>query len=262
MNPAREVFSSDVGLARRLEGAEAAGVRRFATCAPGAEFLNICGGCAVFAGVGGFATQAIGLGMNGVVTADELDTVERFYRQRGSPSMINICPLADFSFIELIMARPYRIREIENLMVRPVTEVETPSAARRILDGEVTDWARVIAQGFSGLEDPPPEFGQALSPTAMVSQCYASYDEGRIVAGGAMNIEDGIALFYGDATLAAYRGRGFQQAIIQARLARAYECRSDYAMATVVPGSGSHRNYERQGFRLFYTRVNVRRDFE
>ena len=68
-----------------------------------------------------------------------------------------------------------------------------------------------------------------------------------------------IPTYFGDATLAKFRGRGIQQALIahRARLTRDAGC--DLAVACVVPGSGSHRNYERSGFRLVYMRVNVMR---
>jgi hypothetical protein len=32
-------------------------------------------------------------------------------------------------------------------------------------------------------------------------------------------------------------------------------------MVSVLPGSLSHRNYERAGFELIYTRVNLQREF-
>jgi len=255
-------FSSDVALGRRLEHAEAAGVRKYASFTPGAEYLDTMGGCAVFAGVGGFATQAIGLGMDGPVTEAELDAVEEFYRARGSVVPLNLSPLAHATLWELVMKRPYTIREIENLMVAQASACEVGnSVARRTQPGEERTWSSVVAQGFSGLEDPPPMFDEMLAPTASISECYACYDGERMVAGGAMNIEDGVALLYGDATLISHRGRGFQTAIIQARLNRAIEAGCEYAMATVNAGSGSHRNYERLGFRLMYTRVNVKREW-
>jgi GNAT superfamily N-acetyltransferase len=75
-----------------------------------------------------------------------------------------------------------------------------------------------------------------------------------------MNIHQGAVAFFGDATLRSFRGRGVQSALIarRARLARDAGC--DLAVACVIPGSGSHRNYERLGFQLVYMRVNVMRE--
>lgn len=261
LTKAVSLFSSDLALARRLELAEAANTHRFASGTPGAEVLDIMGGSAVFAGVGGFATQAIGCGMSGPVTEEELDRMEEFYLTRGSPVNLNVSPMADLSLWELVMRRGYTIREIENVVARRLDgPVEPHPAARRIEPGTEAEWARMVAQGFSGLDEPPPVFAEALGPSAFVSQCFACYESGRMVSGGAMNVESGVALLYGDATLLPYRGRGLQSAIIQTRLSRAAAEGCEYAMATVNAGSGSHRNYERAGFRVMYTRVNVKRE--
>jgi len=55
------------------------------------------------------------------------------------------------------------------------------------------------------------------------------------------------------------RGRGFQSALIAERLRQAARNGCDLAMASVLPGSLSHRNYERAGFQLIYMRVNLMR---
>ena len=76
-----------------------------------------------------------------------------------------------------------------------------------------------------------------------------------------MGIRDATALFYGDATLPSARRQGWQSAFIRCRLAAAQQQGSDLAMASVLPGSGSNRNYERAGFQLIYMRVNLMREF-
>ena len=75
-----------------------------------------------------------------------------------------------------------------------------------------------------------------------------------------MNVHEGAAGLAGDCTLEGFRNRGLQSELILHRMidARARGC--DLAMACVLPGSSSHRNYERAGFRLAYMRVNVRRE--
>lgn len=84
-------------------------------------------------------------------------------------------------------------------------------------------------------------------------------DRTMAVAAAGGSIVNGVTLLFGDATLPEARGRGLQSALIRERLARAARAGCDLAMACVLPGSGSHRNYERAGFRLAYMRVNVKR---
>jgi hypothetical protein len=72
-----------------------------------------------------------------------------------------------------------------------------------------------------------------------------------------MGEHNGVALLYGDATVPQARGRSWQNALITARLAAAQKLGCDLAAASVLPGSSSHRNYERAGFQLLYMRVNL-----
>ncbi len=71
---------------------------------------------------------------------------------------------------------------------------------------------------------------------------------------------DGVATLCADATLKTHRGRGLQQALIQARLADAASRGAVLATAATMPGTVSQRNYERCGFRVAYTKMNMQRD--
>jgi GNAT superfamily N-acetyltransferase len=79
----------------------------------------------------------------------------------------------------------------------------------------------------------------------------------RGVPGGAaaLGVHVGMATFFGDATLAPARGHGLQLAMIRHRLQQAAALGCDVASATVLPGSTSHRNYERAGFQPVYARI-------
>jgi GNAT superfamily N-acetyltransferase len=75
-----------------------------------------------------------------------------------------------------------------------------------------------------------------------------------------MGVEDGVALFFADSILPEARRKGWQMALIRERLAAAQKEGCDLAMVTVLPGSLSHRIYERAGFELIYLRVNLQRE--
>ena len=77
-----------------------------------------------------------------------------------------------------------------------------------------------------------------------------------------MGVQGSTALFFGDAVLPVARRAGWHTALIKTRLAEAQKQDCDLAMASVLPGSVSHRNYERLGFQLAYMRVNVTREFD
>jgi len=62
----------------------------------------------------------------------------------------------------------------------------------------------------------------------------------------------------GAATLPAFRRRGVQRALIEARLAVARRAGCALAIVTADPGSSSGRNAERTGFQLLCNHVGMR----
>jgi ribosomal protein S18 acetylase RimI-like enzyme len=53
----------------------------------------------------------------------------------------------------------------------------------------------------------------------------------------------------------AFRGAGLQDALIRERLRTAVAEACDLATASTIPGGVSQRNYERNGFRVAYTKT-------
>jgi hypothetical protein len=74
----------------------------------------------------------------------------------------------------------------------------------------------------------------------------------------AMAVDDGMAGLFGAATLPEFRG-SVQRAFFSARLAEASRRAATLAYTIAVPSSASHRNAERAGFRVAYTRVKFTR---
>ncbi len=264
------VFSSaDRALAFRLEVAEAANGLAIARAAnrhnPAAIAKPFAGGTAVFGGVGSPMTHALGIGLNGPVAASELADMEAFFRDRGSACLIDLCPMADESVISYVQANPYRVIEFNNVLARrikPGEHLETAPCIRLVpqQEADLRKWATVVATGFAEGAPPNQEMIDTIAGSCGESICFAA-GEGEMQAGAAMGIQGSVALFYGDATLAAARRTGSQAALIHARFAAARDRGCDLAMVSVLPGSGSHRNYVRAGFQLIYMRVNLSREF-
>lgn len=256
-----ELFSgADVALARRIEAGHAQSARAYAG---GANVESIAGGWAIFHQPDSAMTQAIGIGMHGAVEAAELDRLEAFFHARGSAAVIDLCTLADASVLGMIQERGYTVREISHVLVRRLdgeerfekaagVEVE-PAAA-----SEFRAWARLMIAAFSEQENVPEEQVDILASADPVPPAWFGLAEGSRVATAAMAVHDRVATLFGDATLARVRGRGLQLALIRHRLAAA-ALNCDLATASVLPGSVSHRNYERAGFQLVYARVMVSR---
>ncbi|MBI5085427.1 MAG: hypothetical protein HZB13_12615 [Acidobacteria bacterium] len=266
---ARDFSTSDFELARLTEAAEAANGFGLANGAePGlVEVEEIAGGCAMFAGAGSPLTHALGIGMNGKLPEGEFDRMEEFFRSRGSASLIDLCPMADMSVVEEVMKRGYRIIEFNNLLLRRIrpddVRFQPPPGVAISAAGESEreEWSRLLVQGFSGeVEIDEATLRLVRGLTGAGDNLMARLDDAPAGTAG-MSRHGGVAMLYGDSTIVAARGHGVQQALIRHRLAGAARAGCQWAMACVIPGSGSHRNYERAGFDLFYMRVNVQRDF-
>jgi GNAT superfamily N-acetyltransferase len=246
---------ADLALARRIELGEATNA---AQCG---ESIEVGGGYAAFAGVNSPLTHAIGLGLHGPVSAMEFDRMEAFYQARGSPVNLDLYPHADWSMFDFMTARGYHIVECNNVLAGPV--IGTPDARVHITD-DVDTWSKTVAQGFfsrTGFSEPELDVCRRLLKIEHATAWLAQVD-GVPAAGAALNTRGKLALLFADSTLEKYRGHGLHVASIRARLQHAAEQGCDLATASTAAGSTSQRNYERAGFRVIYTKLNMQRDFQ
>jgi GNAT superfamily N-acetyltransferase len=253
---------ADAALARRLESAEAINASGCTASPPGAAFLDIAGGCAIFVGADSPLTQAVGLGLNGPVSEAEVDTIEAFFRSRGARVSIDFCPLADPGLLEILSQRGYCATEFNNVLVKRLKGVEIVLAprVRRALAAEGDLWSYTVGRGFfdqGDLTTAEMEVGRAIfaMPGAI---CYlAAGPTGEPAGGGALAVHDGLATLFADSTIAAFRRQGIHRELIAARLNEAIALGCDTATASTLPGSTSQRNFERLGFEVVYTKVTL-----
>jgi GNAT superfamily N-acetyltransferase len=262
---------ADTSLARRLENVEAelgaVLTEARARVSPELEacYERIAGGVAAWAGHDFPLTHALAAGMNGPVTDEEMERLEEFYRSRGTPCAIDLCPHTDWNVLAYIGVAPYQIYEFNNILARRLSSEDSLPASPlpyelRACGQEVMDaWSYTLAAGFLSQAEPPASFldvGRTIFAASGV-QPWAAWQEATLAAGGALTAIDGVGVLFADATLVSFRGRGMQRALIRARLAEAIRRGCDLAMASVIPGSTSQHNYEQAGFQVMYTRTNI-----
>ena len=260
----------DLELSRRLERAEAAANARFvearAAVTPdrGACWLDVRGTWAMFDGVGSPLTQTFCLGMREAPDAETLEALERFFRDRGASVEHEVSPMALGEPLPLLAGRGYVPIELTSVMFRPLdadTLVSADLDARVVGSAEEGPaWAEASADGWSEFPEVVPfvrEIGVVYGHTAG-ARCYAVDAEGVIAATGALTEHEGVAVLAGASTRPAFRRRGAQLALLAARLRDAHAAGCDLALMCARPGSASHRNAERHGFRVAYTRVKWR----
>jgi GNAT superfamily N-acetyltransferase len=269
------VLFADVALARRIEQAEARGgvesVTAFQVLDPAgpAALEMVGGGCAAFLGAGSPLTHAIGLGMSGPVEERDFERLEDFYRRRGSPAVVDVCPLADPSFADLVSSRGYRPVEYNNVLARPIAANELapdppPGWEFRLAKVEEAEiWAGTLIRGFFSRDQVHRgelEVGATMFRMSSASPWMALRNE-EPAACGVLMVHGMVAVLAGDSTLPSFRGRGTHAALIRARLAQAAARGCDLATASTLPGSVSQRNYERCGFQVVYTRIIMAREW-
>jgi GNAT superfamily N-acetyltransferase len=265
----------DHDLARRLEGLETwvaaeYGRARLALW-PGRDsaVVEAAGGVACYLGEGSPVNETRGMGMNGPVSGEDLDAVERVFFDRGTSIKIGVCPLADPSLLEGLASRGYRAVGFEDVLYRELDGSETfPAAPEEIRVGgldraeDAETCGEVMARGFSAPDEPSPEMRETSAMARRVDGLTGLLARvgGEPAGSASLLIRDGLAMLCGAATLPEFRKRGVQTALMHARLARAAGAGCRLVQFGAFPGSGSHRNAERLGFRVAYTKLMLARD--
>jgi GNAT superfamily N-acetyltransferase len=262
---------SDLDLSKRLERAEGyaclqwAQARRLVLPTCGSTWIEHAGAFAVFDGVESPVTQTFGLGLFEPLSAEALETIERFFFSRGAPAQHEISPLVGVPAIELLCDRGYKPMEVSSVMVQAVDRVSAappPNTNVRVIEAnESALWSDVSARGWSHEHPELRQFLQDLGRIAAARAdgvCFLAECDGTPGAAGSLCLYQGVALFGGSATVPELRRRGLQAALLQARMHYAHEHGCDLAMMVAAPGSDSQRNAERAGFRIAYTRTKWR----
>jgi len=267
----------DTEFARRTESAEEIPQVRYAQLYQklrpeiGAAYEQICGGHMVFAGLGSPIGRAIALGFDGKVFATDLDRVEEFYRSRGAPAQVDVCPLNDLSLLELLKQRGYAIWELNQVLYRKLDDMGTNNFGLRnahIRPGKPEEaelFADVVVRSFFPDGNAPENIREALTALFRMESAlpFIAEMDGRCVSCGAGLIipEHRIFALFGAGTLPEFRRRGLQTAILQTRMAAAASAGCEYAVIVTQGGTTSQRNAERLGFRVAYSKATMAKTF-
>ncbi len=264
----------DLALARRLERAEAlCGVahveaRRHLDSQAEGAWIEVAGAHAIFDGVSSPLSQTFGLAVFDPVGERELDRLEAFFSERGSPTSHEISAFASPNLWSLLGTRGYTPIETSTVLVGPTVKAAPaapgPLVVRVIGDdaAEARLWTRTAAEGWRSESDELAAVLHALGPIITRTpgvHCLLAELKGEPVAAAILNISNGVAILGGASTIANARRQGAQAALLRARLDLAAARGVDLAMVVAQPGSASQRNAIRQGFRPAYVRSKWQR---
>ena len=166
----------DLELARRIEGAEASLTADLADGAiqrasvDGAFRRPLTGGTAAYAGADSPVTKVIGVGLDEVPSAADLDVLEAAYFSRGAAVRAEVATLADPAFVRLLTTRGYVLTGFENVLGLSLRgrSRRVGGSAGAIVIQESRDWRAwvdVMYDGFSA-----PDTGVISAPGETISR--------------------------------------------------------------------------------------------
>lgn len=260
-------MQDDRTLARRIEQAQAAGtartVGRLRATFDDARYdaQPFAGGWLIFApkDVPLWGGKALGFSALDDVGLDE---IVRVYAERDMDTWIEMCPLADPNLDGRLAARGFASRPSCEMYVRdakaPIeragSDVEIVPIDRE--DGDAVElFASTVASGFRDGGTPEAWSAAIGRFAARTRHAFLARIDGESAGGGVVTVEDGLARLVFMATLPAFRRRGVQRALMQARLDRAREQGADTVFVQCDPGSPTARNARRLGFRRAYAKT-------
>jgi GNAT superfamily N-acetyltransferase len=226
----------------------------------GATWCDVDGTWAMFDGVDSPLTQTFGLGCFATPSAEQFEALETFFASRGSAVSHEVSTMADMSVLTLLADRGYRPVEWSAVLCQPIASPMVSAntlTVRRVDTAGASHWADVSARGWAEtpeLADFVRGFG-LVAAQAMDSHAFLAEVDGEAIATGSLHLHEGVALMAGASTVPAFRGRGAQRSLLNARLAFAQAHGAEVAMMVTAPGSASQRNAQRVGFQIAYSRV-------
>ena len=209
MTEDRRPLAAGIALARRMEMTDAIAGVEFARAwarmhsFTGEVAIEIAGGFAGFAGVDSPVTQAFGLGLAGRVTHEDIESMEDFYRARGSAVNIETCALADPSLLKVLLERGYEPIEASNVFARELTLDDAnlwPDQSSEVLirtprTDEVDSYTELVTKCFFENGEVTPELLDVFKSTfcAKGAHFFIAEIDGAPAGGGMMSIHRGVA---------------------------------------------------------------------
>lgn len=232
------------------------------------EITPLGDGVAISGGDALTLSQITGLGLARPLSPGEQAAVDGFLEAHApARTEVVIASVADPGVPAFFSSRGFVAEEFEDVFTLdlagwlPAEDAAAPGVAIRLVaDDERDAWADLAAEAYASRMPTPLErrFARVIAGRSSATLLWAWVDA-RPVATGEVTIADGVAWLAADATLPAYRGRGIQRALQEARLALAREAGCALAVSEAVPGGSSHRNMERAGFAPAYTHLIMAR---
>jgi hypothetical protein len=241
-------------LSRRIEGAEAGFMLDWLRGIPDVRLERFGG---AWAPVNpdepelDFQNRVIGLSPE---DAGELDAILAFYREAGVRPWFELPPAHDFERLSgPLSAAGARPIGFQTVVYGEPARFDPDPRVREIGPDEAELFANVLLRGH-GVPDEVPRSHVARWAQSPTSRLFVAEVDGVAAAAGALVLGE-VANLANASTLAEFRGRGLQSALIRARIAAAAVAGAELVCAGAPWASQSQRNLERAGLRIAYTKT-------
>ncbi|GHF89022.1 hypothetical protein GCM10017782_27800 [Deinococcus ficus] len=230
---------------RRVAAAEAAAFQRYGT---GRQFGPLWG---VVAAPGLPLNAAWHDGSRPFATAD-LRAYLTFAQAWGVEAWVHVLSAFAPGVLPALQEADFALHHVLHLYTHDLEARPAAPPLEVVPSADPAGWAALSARGFgSGSEAVMRAVAQAPGTHLFTAQV-----DGRPAGTAALSLTDGVAAFHGTSTLAEFRERGVQAALLAARLHAAHEDGAKVATVFVTPDTGSERNVIRAGFRLSGARLS------
>lgn len=261
-----------IEVARLEEARQARGVAEIAD-----ETRAFGGGIAARGKPGSWLNNCVGMGLNGPVPREEIESVVSWYVEAGIEPRMEVSPFVEAAFLKDCAGLGLVAKSFESVLFRELGSCEdTSRAAGRALPvfspppelrieridpadpAMVRRYAEVVAANFF-----PPGVRPSENDIEVSMRCVrhprtvalGAFIGDGLIGGGACEIADGVAALFGLSVNPEHRRRGIQQALIAARLNLAVDRGARVATIGSRPGAPTERNVRRMGFQMAYTKV-------
>ncbi|MGK7378137.1 GNAT family N-acetyltransferase [Planococcus sp. 1R117A] len=261
-------------LARKIEAIKSRGTKEYIikhkemNPAANMDYLALQGKGDVFCT--GNVCFGIGFGQDGVLVENDLNVIEDFIRKRKevAHAEFELAPFCDPLLLALLQERNYTfdhflavwIIELENWQPKENRLKDEAVTVAEVSGEETYEWAWTVALGISRDNTVTEELMESTRTFLEVSNTagFLLKANGESIAGATIAIDGKLGELFLTSTVQAFRGRGFQNLLIEERLRYAKEKGCSHVTVTTQPDTASARNMERNGFQLMYNKAVVK----
>ena len=196
---------------------------------------------------------------------DRLDEIAAWYHKDGARCRVEAIPyLASEDDLHLLSAKGFRQIAFHSVLWGvPADRPLHSSDGVEVLEVGDSNMAAFAEMYMAYMEGFPLSDAIVEEAKANVAaryrqpgwRLYIATADGQPAAFGVLHEHEGIGSLAGAATLPEFRGRGCQSALLARRIADAAADGCELVVSQAMPGSSSHRNMERAGLRVAYTKA-------